>query len=122
MKNNRNTSSPLCLKSYSLAVEIVRFCREQQEKHKEYILSKQLLRSGTSVGANVEEATQSISRKEFIMKLTISLKEAHETRYWLRLFQDSYNEKFTEISKIMSSTNEVIRLLSSSIHTAKSRK
>lgn len=120
-RTSHNAASPLCRKSYALAVSIVRFCSHIQAQRKEYILSKQLLRSGTSVGANIEEATQSISRKEFIMKLSISLKEAHETRYWLYLFRDAHRVRDSELTELIIATNEIIRIISSSMLTARKR-
>ena len=72
-------------KSFSFAVRIVKLCRNLQSDNKEFVLSKQLLRSGTSIGANVAESQQAQSRADFISKLSIALKEAVETNYWLRL-------------------------------------
>ena len=74
-------------KSFDFAVRIVNLCRYLQPQHKEYILSKQLLRSGTSIGANISESQQAQRRPDFINKLNIALKEACETDYWLRLLQ-----------------------------------
>ena len=76
-------------KSYQFAVRIVKTCKYLQQEKKEYILSKQLLRSGTSIGANIEEAIGGQSEKDFFAKLTISYKEARETHYWIRLFGDT---------------------------------
>lgn len=79
-------------KSYFFAVHIVRVVRYLQENQKEYILSGQLLRSGTSVGALIYEAEFAESRADYIHKLNISLKEANETLFWLNLLNDSgYN-------------------------------
>tara|TARA_R110000868_G_scaffold259361_5_gene517309 strand:+ start:72015 stop:72311 length:297 start_codon:yes stop_codon:yes gene_type:complete len=75
-------------KSFSFAHSIITLFKKLQEQ-REYIISKQVVRSATSVGANVEEAIAGQSRKDFINKLSISLKEARETRYWLRLLQES---------------------------------
>ena len=72
-------------KSFQFAVRIVKLCRYLQNEHKEFVLSKQLLRSGTSIGANISESQQAQSRADFVSKLNISLKEAYETNYWLRL-------------------------------------
>ena len=76
-------------KSYAFAVKIVRLHQYLSKEKKEYILSKQLLRSGTSIGANIEEAIGGQSRKDFYAKLTISYKEARETHYWIRLLTDT---------------------------------
>ena len=72
-------------KSFLFSVRIVKLARYLQEEKKEYILSKQLIRAGTSIGANIVEAQQAQSRADFISKLSIALKEASETNYWLRL-------------------------------------
>ncbi len=98
-------------KSFQFAVQIVKLCRDLQNSQKEYILSKQLLRSGTSIGANVAESQQAQSRADFVSKLNIALKESVETIYWLRLlhasgylsdmvFLPAYQEA-TEIKRIL---------------------
>ena len=78
------------IKNYNFTVSIILFCCKLQEEKKEYIISKQLIKSGTSIGANIEEAQGSISKKDFIAKLQISLKEAKETHFWLRILGDTY--------------------------------
>lgn len=74
-------------KSFQFAVRIVKLCRYLRDEKKEFILSKQLLRAGTSIGANIAESQQAQSRPDFISKLCIALKEASETNYWLRLLR-----------------------------------
>ena len=76
-------------KSYAFAVRVVKAYRRIVHEQKEFVLSKQLLRSGTSVGANIAEANQAQSRADFISKLSISLKETVETEYWLCLLRDT---------------------------------
>lgn len=76
------------IKSYAFALKIVSFYRFLTDRKREFVLSKQILRSGTSIVANVEEAIGGISRKDFILKLTIAYKEARETAYWLRLIRN----------------------------------
>ena len=76
-------------KSYAFALDCIVMCRQLRENQREYIMSKQLLRSGTAVGANVEEALGGQSRKDFSHKLGIAYKEARESHYWLRLLKDS---------------------------------
>ena len=76
-------------KSYAFALRIVKLYRHLCENKKEYTLSKQLVRSGTSIGANVEEAIGAQSKKEFGAKMSIAYKESRETHYWLRLLRDS---------------------------------
>ncbi len=103
-------------KSFQFSLEIISLYKYLTQVKKEYILSKQLLRSGTSIGANIEEALVSQSKKEFIAKLNISLKEAHETHYWLRLLKESgYIGKDNLILK----SEELFKLLTSIIKTTK---
>lgn len=102
-------------KSYSFALRIVNMCRHLTEEKREFVLSKQILRSGTSIGANIEEAFQGQSNADFIHKLSISLKESFETNYWLRLLQDSeyLNEK--ESMSMLADCEEMQKLLTASI-------
>ena len=81
--------SILKTKSYAFAVRTVKLARYLSTEKQEFVLSKQLLRSGTSIGANIEEANQGQSSKDFVHKLSIALKEATESNYWLRLLRDS---------------------------------
>ena len=84
MKNN-----PLAEKSYLFALEVVKISRFLRDEKREFILSKQLLRAGTSIGANIAEANGAISTADFSSKISIAYKESLETKYWLRLLQDS---------------------------------
>ncbi len=104
--------------SITLAIEVVRYCKWLMNEKREYIMSKQLLRSGTSVGANVHEANYASSRADFINKLQIALKEASETEYWLTVLQGTGNflERFSELPILCSS---MLRLLTASLNTAK---
>ena len=100
-------------KSYSLALTVVNAYRYLCEHEREYVMSKQLLRASTSVGANVREGVRGQSEPDFAMKMTIALKEAEETAYWLELLHDSHylaEEQFGELYRL---TDEVIRILSS---------
>ena len=106
-------------KSFLLAVRIVKLCRYLQTAKKEKVLSKQLLRSGTSVGANVAEAQQAQSRADFIAKLGISLKEISETKYWIKLLKATDYLSDVEFTSIFSDCVEVEKLLTSIISTAK---
>ena len=100
-----------CRKSFALAVRIVKLCKYLRNTKKEYVLSKQLLRSGTSIGANVSEAQRAQSRADFLSKLSIALKEANETQYWLKLLlhTDYLTEK--EFSSIHDDLSEVLSIL-----------
>ena len=104
-------------KSFDFALEIIGLYKILTEQ-KEYILSKQLLRSGTSIGANVKEALSGQSKRDFLAKMYIALKEAQETEYWLELLSQSklvsivfskYLKEITEIIKILSSITKTTR-------------
>lgn len=107
-------------KSYNFALQIVSIYKNLTNEKKEFILSKQLVRSGTSIGANIEEAIGAQSRKDFVAKLSIVYKEARETDYWLRiLFNSGYidkddfdllSEKCTELLKILGSIQKKVKL------------
>jgi four helix bundle protein len=109
--------SPLKIKSYSFAVRIVRLFKWLCSEKNEYILSKQILRCGTSIGANVHEAGGSYSTKEFTSKLQIAYKEALETHFWLRLLHDTDYIESPAFESILSDCEEILRLLSSSLKT-----
>jgi len=106
-------------KSYQFAVSIVKLCKELQEDKKEYIISRQLLKAGTSIGANVEEAIGGHSRKDFFAKLTISYKEARETRYWLRLLNDTEYISQEKASLFINKCDELLRIIGSIQRTTK---
>lgn len=106
-------------KSYAFALRIVKLNRYLVEEKKEFVLSKQVLRSGTSVGANIEEAKQGESKIDFIHKLSISNKEAFETHYWLRLLRDSELLVGKLANSLLNDCDELQKLLVSSIKTAK---
>ena len=106
-------------KSRGFAIRIIRLYQYLLSDKKEYILSKQLLRSGTSIGANVKEAIQGQSKKDFIAKMQISLKEVSETEYWLDLLHETdYLDKNQFIS-INNDCIELIKLLTSIIKQSK---
>ena len=106
-------------KSFLFAVRITKLCRYLQEEKKEYILSKQLLRSGTSIGANIAESQQAQSRADYISKLSIALKEAVETNYWLRLLHASDYLTDSAFSSIITDCRELEKLLTSIIKTSR---
>lgn len=89
---------------------------------REYVLSKQLLRSGTSIGANIEEANRAESKNDFIHKLAIANKEAGETMYWIRLLRDSGILDTTLNTTLVSDCDELLRMIVASINTAKRNK
>ena len=106
-------------KSFRFAVRIVNLCKYLQNEQKEYLLSKQILRSGTSIGANVAESQQAQSRPDFISKLNIALKEATETDYWLRLLHETEYINKTQFDSLIADCDEIESLLVSIVKTAK---
>lgn len=106
-------------KSYRFAVRIVRLYQHVSEKKKEYVLSKQVLRSGTSVGANVEEAVGGRSRKDFTSKMGIAYHEARETRFWLRLLRDTDYLTPQEAQSILADVEELLKLIASILITTR---
>ena len=107
-------------KSYSFALEIIKLYKQLVEQ-KEYVLSKQLLRSGTSIGANVHEAVSSESKRDFIHKMGIALKETRETSYWLNLLKDSSYISYETFDSLHSDCHSIIKILNSIILTTKER-
>ena len=117
---NEGKENIIVKKSYDFALQIIRLYKSLVDK-KEFVLSKQILRSGTSVGANIHEAVASQSKRDFIHKLSISLKEARETQYWLNLLKDSDYITASEFKKLNGSCDEIIKILNSIILTTKER-
>jgi len=105
------TENVIQTKSYTFAVRIVRLYQHLSAEKREYVLSKQVLRCGTSIGANVEEAIGGQSRADFISKLGIAYKEARETSYWLRLLKDTGYLTETEFKSIYADAEELCRII-----------
>ncbi|MBL8007300.1 MAG: four helix bundle protein [Ignavibacteria bacterium] len=103
-------------KSYSFSIRIVKLYQYLNKEQKEYCLSKQILRSGTSIGAIVEEASGGQSQKDFLSKLSIAYKEARESRYWLRILHDT-NYINSEIFKSLFNDSEELLKIISKIQT-----
>ena len=99
-------------KSYAFAVRIVRLSQYLNGEKREFVLSKQVLRSGTSIGANVEEASGGQSKRDFLSKMSIAYKEARETAYWLRLLKDTGYLTQDEFDSIHTDADELCRILS----------
>lgn len=104
-------------KSYEFALQIIALYRKLC-KSNEYVLSKQLLRSGTSIGANVEEAQAGQSRADFIAKMSIASKEARETSYWLRLLRDSGTIDENEVESLLADSESIINILTSIVKSS----
>jgi four helix bundle protein len=108
-------------KSYLFAIRIVKLSRIMQTEMKEYVLSKQVMRSGTAIGALIREAEFGQSKPDFINKLSIALKEANETEYWLLLLKDTNFMDEKSYKSIADDCSELIKMLVSSINTAKKK-
>ncbi len=106
-------------KSFRFALRIVKLCKYLQNEQKEYVLTRQLMRSGTSIGANVTESQHAQSRADFSSKLNIALKEAAETDYWLRLLYKSGFLNPAEFRSIYIDCKEIERLLAAIVKTVK---
>ena len=110
------TRSVVREKSYAFALRVIWLARSLRV-HREYDLASQVLRTGTSIGANVEEAQAAVSRKEFVAKMGIASKEARETHYWLRLLRDSRTTPADHLSDIIADAEELVRLLTAIVRT-----
>ncbi len=104
-------------KSYDFALKIIALYRNLV-KTNEFVLSKQLLRSGTSIGANVSEAQAGQSRADFVSKISIASKEARETCYWLRLLRDSNTISKSEADLLLSEAESIVNILTSIVKTS----
>ena len=110
-----NEKNLIVAKSYSFALQTIELYKFLCEEKREYVLSKQLLRSGTSIGANVNEAQAAISKKDFVAKMSISSKEARESKYWLMLLKDS---QYIDLNKqkvqtLFMEIDSIIKILTS---------
>ena len=114
MKNN-----VILDKSFDFSVRIVNLKKYLNKEKQEHVMANQLVRSGTSIGANVTEADQAQSKADFISKMGIANKEAHETRYWLRLLHKTDYINDEEFSSIIADCQELIKILQSIIKSAK---
>ena len=103
-------------RTFEFSVQVIELYKFLQFEKKEYVLGKQLLRSGTSIGANVEEATAAQSMKDFIAKMSIALKEARETNYWLRLLKRT---GFIKKDNLINESSEIMNILGAIIRTSR---
>ena len=106
-------------KSFRFAIRIVKLCKFLRTEHKEFTLSNQLLRSGTSIGANIMEAQNAQSRADFLSKLNIALKEATETKYWLRLLEATDYMTKVEFDSVFPDCVEIEKILVSRVRSIK---
>lgn len=106
-------------KSYHFAIRIVKLYIYLKDEKKEFHLSAQILKAGTSIGANIEEAVGGSSRKDFKAKLDISYREARETKYWLRLLKDTNFIESNLYSSLLADCEELLKILTAIIKTLK---
>ena len=111
--------NPIEKKSFEFAIRIVRLSKHLMENRREFTLSKQILRSGTSIGANVSEGLQGMSKKDFIARLSIALKESQETSYWLRLLKETEYLSITEFESLYPEVVEIIKILTAILKTSR---
>ncbi len=113
--------SPLRRKSFLFAVRVVNMTKYLRSEKSEYVLSKQLLRSGTAIGALFREAEHAESKADYLHKITIALKEANETDYWLQLLKETEYINAKMHDSIGKDCDELIRLLVTAVKTVKSK-
>jgi four helix bundle protein len=118
-KNSPERKNVIRDKSFDFALRIVKLCRYLNKEQHEYVLSKQLLRSGTAIGALVREAEQAESKADFIHKMAIALKEANETDYWIELLFQSETINQKEYESIHPDVIELCKLLTSIVKTSR---
>lgn len=115
------TDNAIQIKSYAFALKIVRTYQFLIEEKKEFVLSKQLLKSGTSIGANTEEALGGQTDKDFYTKFSIVYKEARETLYWIRLLRDSNILNEGQSESLIMDCEEILKIVGSITKTLKSK-
>ena len=108
-------------KSFAFAVKVIKAMKEVRLKHKEYDLTSQLVRSGTSIGANVSEAQKAQTKKDFIAKMSIASKEASEACYWIRLMTATEYLDETISEELTALANELVRILTSIVKTSQEK-
>ena len=109
-------------KSKKLAVRIIRLYQYLNEEKREYVMSKQVLRAGTSIGANVREALEGQSKADFTAKMSIALKEASETEYWLELLYETEYMSAEQYTSIAGDCKELVKLLTSIVKTSRTNR
>ena len=112
-------SNPVVQKSKAFAIRIIRLYQHLTVEKKEFILSKQVLRSGTSIGANIRESIRAQSTADFLAKMQISLKEADETQYWLELLRETDYISGKAADSLIADCEEIIRLVVAIVKTSK---
>jgi four helix bundle protein len=116
MHNNLIENNPVLKHSFDLALKVIDYCELLQEQ-KRFVISNQLLKSGTSIGANIMEAQNAESKADFVHKMKIAAKEAEETQYWLTLCK--YSNNYPSCDELLAKLDEINRLLGKILSTAK---
>lgn len=120
VKNSyQHKENVILTKSKTFAVNIVRLCQSLQGEKREFVLSKQVLRSGTSIGANAKEAINGASNKDFGNKMTFALKEAGETEYWLEILFETGYISVEQFDNLIAECRELIKILTAILNTLK---
>ena len=119
---NNIKSNNIKVRTYQFSISIIKFISELPNKKIFFSIGDQLLRSATSIGANIIEAQASISRKEFIKYFQISLKSSNESEYWLKLLTDSFPEYHSQIFNLLNENIEISKMLGASLLTLKGKK
>ena len=114
---SKSAENPGFQKAYAFALQVVKICTALRKEKCEFVLSRQLLRSGTSIGANLAEAHAALSSADLAAKISIAYKECHETRYWICLLRDSGNLDSKVANLLVGSVDELCRILFASIRT-----
>ncbi len=119
-KENMKKDNIILNKSFDFAVRIVKLYRHLCDEKKEYVLSKQLLRSGTSIGANINEAQAGQSKNDFIAKISIASKEARESKYWIELLikTDYLDQNDNHVLTLVREVEDIVKLLTSIVKTS----
>ncbi|MCL2153102.1 MAG: four helix bundle protein [Oscillospiraceae bacterium] len=114
--------NPLSQKSLEFAAKTIKFCIKLNERTKESIITKQLIRSSTSIGANINEANYGVSKADFIAKMQIALKEAAESEYWLKLLTEAEYVTAEEVAALVDLCVQLEKMLTATLKTAKESK
>ncbi|MBZ0263782.1 four helix bundle protein [bacterium] len=109
------------VKSFNFAVRIIRLSQYLRHEHREYELGRQVVRSGTSIGANIEEALAAHSESDFYAKMVIARKEARETHYWIRLLRETQLLTVEEAGSLLDDLDEILKILNAITYTLKKK-
>lgn len=118
----QNEKTDLKIRCYYFSIKIIKFLHSLPEKRVYWVIADQLMRSATSIGANIVEAKSSSSRKDFIKFYEIALKSANESKYWLGLLRDATEADKNQVQTLLQETEEISRMLGASVLTLKNKK